>query len=107
MDGRDLPMNKAYNVPAYNLATGQYINQHKSQVKCWTRKGGYTTCYNTEYGYQLRKGQPPPKKNKVVVRIKKKKKKKVVIPKPNSMRVSSDNMGCQAKQDAIRKKFNL
>ena len=52
-------------VPAYDIATGRYINQdiNKNSVKCWTRynKGGnpYTTCFNNDYSIQLRKGQPP------------------------------------------------
>jgi len=67
MDGRDLPINKSYNVPAYDLATGQYINQGQN-VKCWTRKGGYTTCFNPDYGVQLRRGKPPKKKKKKIKR---------------------------------------
>ena len=74
MEGDILLPSQSYNTPAYDLATGEYINQPPNQVECWTKDGGYTTCYNTQFGIQLRKGQPPPAyKNK-----KKKKVKKVV-----------------------------
>lgn len=69
MNGREIPMNKSYNAPAYDLATGRYINQPRN-VKCWTkgRVRKYTTCYNPDSKVQLRKGKPPKKKVKKIKR---------------------------------------
>ena len=88
MLGNKLKGNRSFNVPSYDLATGQYINQPNSQVQCYNRtsKAGkkYTTCENTEYGFQLRKGQPPKKKNKDK-KVKKKVKNTTLIKKKSSL----------------------
>ena len=37
MLGNKLKGNRSFNVPSYDLATGQYINQPNSQVQCYNR----------------------------------------------------------------------
>lgn len=63
MSGEYIPPEFRFNTPAYDIASGRYINQNQNNVKCWTKynKSGnpYRTCYNKDYSQQLRRGQPP------------------------------------------------
>lgn len=71
MEGNFLPPEFRYNQPSYDLASGRYINQPSSDVKCFTKKAPrtgkiYTTCINTQYNQQLRRGKPPNTKQRKI-----------------------------------------
>jgi len=70
MEGNFLPPEFRYNQPSYDLASGRYINQPSSDVKCFTlrnkAKKPYTTCINTQYNQQLRRGKPPNTKQRKI-----------------------------------------